>query len=441
MSKIPESCSPVNARSQFESALLEAETSLRHNMALTLTRLFAAIVEHVLNRPYHRRRARVSKRVRREGKCCRCGSRKSHRFTRNGFRRRKLLTRWGELCVHVPRVRCECGGSVGIDFGGLLRPYQRIWDDVDAQIQRWGALTVSLRQMRRELDHLHIGPLSLRTLNQRLHQLIHLDPRLDAETVPPILQVDAIWVTMLRPNGKVHRDSKGRKRAVKGRFKCPLFIAMGVWPETARCEILLWQLGNSEDDEEWAAFLSILEAQGIRGENGLKLIIHDGGSGLCSALRTVYFGAEQQRCLFHKLRNLYNAIHVPDSLSAKQGRRHRKAIFKEFHAIWQSRRYDTVLRRYLRVVRAYRRSQPNAVATLRRDFRSTVAYYHLEQQFPTWERKHLRTTSRLERFNRRIRRRTRAASAYHSDRGLLAMVAQETHGFHAAQRDEQFPPK
>jgi hypothetical protein len=34
-----------------------------------------------------------------------------------------------------------------------------------------------------------------------------------------------------------------------------------------------------------------LEAQGIRGENGLKLIIHDGGSGLRSALRTVYFGA------------------------------------------------------------------------------------------------------------------------------------------------------
>jgi hypothetical protein len=33
-------------------------------------------------------------------------------------------------------------------------------------------------------------------------------------------------VTMLRPNGKVRRDRKGRKRAVKGRFKCPIFIAM-----------------------------------------------------------------------------------------------------------------------------------------------------------------------------------------------------------------------
>ena len=120
--------------------------------------------------------------------------------------------------------------------------------------------------------------------------------------------------------------------------------------------------------------------------------------------------------------------------------RHRKAIFKAFHAIWQARRYDTVLRRYLKVVRTYRHSQPEAVATLRRDFRSTITYYPLEQQFPVWDRKYLCTTSRLERFNRRIRRRARAACAYHSDQGLLAMVAQEAHLFHAAQRHEQFPP-
>ena len=101
-----------------------------------------------------------------------------------------------------------------------------------------------------------------------------------------------------------------------------------------------------------------------------------------------------------------------------------------------SSRYDTVLRRYLRVVRTYRDSQPEAVATLRRDFRSTISYYHIEQQFPAWDRKHLCTTSRLERFNRTIRRRARAASAYHSDQGLLAMVAQEAHEFHVAQRDK-----
>jgi transposase-like protein len=323
---------------------------------------------------------------------------------------------------------------VEIDFGGLLRPYQRIWEDVDVQIRRWGALAVSLRQMRQELEHLHIGPLALRTLNRRLHQLADLTSDGDPTDIPPILQIDAIWITLLRPNGKICRDRKGRRRAVKGRFKCPVLIAMGVWPDKDRCEVLLWQLGKSEDAEEWVDFLSVLEAQGIRGENGLRLVIHDGGGGLCSALRTVYFGAEEQRCLFHKLRNIYQAIHVPESLTAKQSRRLRKAIFKDFHAIWQAHRYDTGLRRYLKVVRTYRQSQPEAVATLRRGFRSTITYYHLERQYPAWERRHLRTTSRLERFNRRLRRRARAAHAYHSDQGLLAMITQEALEFHAAQR-------
>jgi transposase-like protein len=345
-----------------------------------------------------------------------------------------LLTRWGALTIYLPRVRCVCGGSVQIDFGGLLRPYQRIWDDVDIQVQRWAALAISLRQMRRELGHWHIGPLSLRTLNQRLHQLIHLEPDHDAEDVPPILQVDAIWVTLLRPNGEVRRDRKGRRRPVKGRFKCPIMIAMGVWPDSDRCEILLWRLGESESAEEWVTFLEILEAQGIRGQNGLQLIIHDGGKGLCSALHTVWFDAQQQRCLFHKFRNIYKAICSPENLSDKQRRRHRKKVFKEFRQIWQARRYQTVLRRYLKVVRTYRDTQPEAVATLRRDFRLTVTYYALEQQFPNWERKHLRTTSRLERFNRRLRRRTRAANAYHSETGINAMITQETHEFHVAQR-------
>ena len=62
---------------------------------------------------------------------------------------------------------------------------------------------------------------------------------------------------------------------------------------------------------------------------------------------------------------------------------------EKFHAIWQAHRYDTALRRHLKVVRTYRDSQPGAVATLRRDFRSTVTYHLLEQQLPTWERKQL----------------------------------------------------
>jgi hypothetical protein len=114
MAKIPESCSPVKARLQLESALLEAETILQRTMELRLTELLIAIVSHVLGRPYHRRE-RVSRRLRREGRCCRCGSRASHRFSRNGFRKRCLLTGWGLLAIHLP-PRCG-GGTIPIPKG------------------------------------------------------------------------------------------------------------------------------------------------------------------------------------------------------------------------------------------------------------------------------------------------------------------------------------
>jgi transposase-like protein len=273
-------------------------------------------------------------------------------------------------------------------------------------------------------------------LTQRLHLLTDLDPNREAEDVPPVLQVDAVWVTLLRANGRVQRDRKGRKRPVKGRFKVPIMIAMGIWPDCERREILLWRMGENEGAEEWVKFLEILEDQGIRGENGLKLIIHDGGKGLCSALQTVWFDAKQQRCLFHKLRNIAKAIHLPDGLTRKQRTRRRKKIMKDFKQIWEARRFQTALRRYLKVARLYRDTQPEAVATLRRDFRATVTYYALEKEFPSWERKYLRTTSHLERFNRNIRRRTRPANAYHSDPGLTAMMAQVVRKFHDAQRQQ-----
>ena len=44
---------------------------------------------------------------------------------------------------------------------------------------------------------------------------------------------------------------------------------------------------------------------------------------------------------------------------------------KDFHAIYQAKRWETMLRRYRQVVRRYRRIQPDAVRAMRRDFRAT----------------------------------------------------------------------
>jgi hypothetical protein len=396
-------------------------------MSSELNAELLAAVAYLLGRLPYQRRTGVASWIE-SGQCSRCKSRQVRRFSRNGVRQRCLLTSLGELTLSVPRIVCQCGGSVRLDFGNWLRPYQRLSSELEGRIQHWGAMCLSLRQMQSELASSFIGHLGMQTLLTRLHQLETLQPGDLSCDVPPILQIDAIWVSQLRPNGQFRYDAQGRKRAVKGRYKRPVLIALGVWPETGQSRVLAWQLAEDESAKSWLAFLSDLEAQGLRGQQGLQLIIHDGGTGLCNALEEVYFDADHQRCIFHKLRNIARAIKLPEELSRQERQRAKKAILKDFQAIWDARRYATVLRRYLQAVRKYRPTQPKAVATLRRDFRDTLAYYILQRQFPNWQRQYLRTTSHLERFNKSLRRHTRVASAYHSDAGILAMVAQAALG-------------
>jgi len=414
----------VNGRALIEGAIEDAHGRLMAQIGQEIGMRLCAVSEHVLGRARYVRRGHVSYNIEQTRACPKCRAVRSQRFSRNGSRQRQLLTRWGEVPLRWPRFVCECGGSITLDLADWLQPYQRIGSDVDAQIQRWGALGVSLRAMRRELAHSYIGVLGQRTLLKRLHQLLDLTPGADERPTPPILQLDAIWFTQLCATGQWRTDRKGRHRPVKSRRKRCLLIALGVWPESGHQEVLAWHLADTEDAESWLTFLSQLEEQGLRGENGLELIIHDGGSGLCAALDTIHFDATQQRCLFHKLRNIWRAIRVADDLPAAIRKRQRRTIFRDFVAIFQAQQRSTILRRALRVVQKYRTSQPEAVVTLRRDFRATVAYFSLQECHPTWQRQYLRTTSRLERFNRPLRHRIRSANAYHSDAGVLAMIAQ-----------------
>lgn len=428
----------VNGHDLIEGAIAEAHRHLLNQIGQRIGERLLAATDHVLGRAPYVRRGQVAYSVEQTRACPQCHAVQSQRFSRNGSRMRHLLTRWGEVPLRWPRFICECGGSITLDLDDWLAPYQRIGSDVDAQIARWGALSLSLREMQGELAHSYMGVLGQRTLLQRLHQLQNLTPGADERPTPPIVQFDAIWFTQLCATGQWRRDRKGRQRPVKGRRKRCLLIALGVWPDTGRQEILAWRLAASEDADNWLAFLSELEEQGLRGELGLELIIHDGGSGLCAALTTIHFAAVEQRCLFHKLRNIWQAIQIADDLPAAERKRQRRAIYRDFVAIFQAKQRTTVLRRALKVVQKYRTSQPAAVATLRRNFRATVAYFLLQERHPTWARSFLRTTSRLERFNRRLRRRIRSANAYHSDAGVLAMIAQVADRAHPPRSRHKF---
>jgi putative transposase len=380
-------------------------------------------VSQCLYRSHHERRSGIKRYS--QAYCQSCGSQEARRFMRNGHRKRQIVTSYGVVTFWMPRVVCECGGSVKIPFS-ILQPYQQIWEDVLIQIDRWADLGLSLRQMQDEIGEQVGTQVGLGTLNKQV-QNVETSPAIELTSVPPVIMLDAIWLTLLEDRGETQMDSLERHRSLKTGRKVCVLVALGLYPQTGRWGILGWELADAESQEAWEKLLLPLEARGLYRQRGLELFIHDGGSGLIAALNFLYPKIPHQRCAFHKLRNLWQALQPPEGLSRQEKRGFKADVIRKTAQIFDAVNLEHAQHIRDNIVQEYRDSQPNFVATLQRDWHETIAFYQVLRRFPHWRRTALRTTSLLERVNRMLRRLFRPAGAFHSITGLLAAVARVLH--------------
>jgi hypothetical protein len=385
-----------------------------------------AWVTEGLERVWYERREHIRGLCRFE--CQRCGSRLRRHFTRHGYRRRRLTLALGTLALQLPRLVCTCGGSVRLHLPGL-RPGQRLGDDLTGLVQHWAHLAYSLRGLKAELDNTLQTSLGLRSLNDRLRQVAAQVPAWYErwlEDVPPVVVLDAVWLTLLRETPEFRRDRRGRRRRVKARVRLPVMVALGVWPEDGRSAVLDWELGDGpgEDQASWLRLLYRLEERGLRAQRGLSLFIHDGADGLMAALRQAFAEVPHQRCVFHKLRNVWQAVVLPEDRSPDDRRAYRRTLIRQAARIWQAPSEAEAWRRYHTFCADWRDEQPAAVLTLQRQFTDTLTFYTPLERHRLWSACHVRSTSRLERLNRKVRARMRRAGAFHSKLGLQAMLVQ-----------------
>jgi len=167
---------------EFKSFLANLQPQLRQMVQEMIESQLTQEVDQWLYRGRHTRRHQVS----RGGKaiCHRCGTRQAKAFSRNGHRQRQLVTTYGVISFRLPRVVCECGGSVRMPFS-IVRPYQRVWDDLIDQVKRWAHWGVSLRQMQAAIGEQIKTQMGLRKLNT-LVQDITSPPALTLTSVPPL---------------------------------------------------------------------------------------------------------------------------------------------------------------------------------------------------------------------------------------------------------------
>jgi transposase-like protein len=290
---------------------------------------------------------------------------------------------------------------------------------------------MSLRWVKECIDARLSSSVSLRTLNRCMRELAQLvlpwqEQPVDA--VPPVVRVDGIWVTLMLHTGQVKTDRLGRQRPVKQAHTLPILVAQGVWPASGRQEIVAWVLGRAEDEASWEALLTQMWERGICPERGFCLLVGDGAAGLEAARRTVYWDVAFQRCIFHKLRNIWRDILLPEALEGKAARAYKRRFIRSAARIWQAPDEKQARRRQRQFCRKWETEQPMAIATLQRDFDATLTFYRIQAQAAQrgqfWPARQLRTNSPLEREFRTCRRRLAGAVLFHSPSGLAAVIHQ-----------------
>jgi len=269
--------------------------------------------------------------------CGQCGCADAQHFTRDGHYRRSLQTGWGSIPeLRVPMLECQqCGHDVICHFT-VLEKYERFWLDLDQDVVLGSGLCESLRHLGERWAEAVGSSIGLRTLNERINQLAPLLSQAHhtpITQVPAVIQFDGIWLRLQIPTGTVKTDRRQRRRQQHKGKRMVLLVALGLWTDgSGRREILDWELAEGETQPDWQRLLDRLEERGVRPEAGLQAVIRDGKGELGAAVAQVYGTCViEQRCVFHKLRNV--ADKAREDMSGEGYRELRKQLLEQASVI------------------------------------------------------------------------------------------------------------
>lgn len=412
-----------------EQVMSEIEGTLPKYIGRLLEACLDEEVTHFLGRKNYQRRRHAKQKIT-SAQCKKCQSRDRQDFRRNGHYSRGLATTYGHIRVGMPQLECKCGGHVTYQFKTIL-PCQRMGVDVKAFVEQEYKSGASYRQIKAKLDERLHSSVGLRTLNQQVLKLGLEEAWCEAwdkGSAPPVIRLDAIWLTVMFQTGAKEKDSLGRLRPVKSARKVPILAAQAVWPHTGHTRLVAWSLAEGEDHLSWQKFLERLWEAGLTPENGLKLLVTDGGTGFESAYQSRYWSVPHQRCVFHKLKNIARDLKLPKTMDMQARKQFSTDFLREASKIWQTENKSCAKHLYEAFSAKWKDQQPEAIETLCRDFEATLAFYDVQEEAELrgqhWPSRFLRTTSPLERMFREFRRRFDQAIVFHSVTGICAVTSQ-----------------
>ena len=307
---------------------------------------------------------------------------------RNGYRKRRLLTGFGELDLEVPRDR------EGTYQPGYFEKYKRATGKVEEGIRAMFLRGVSTRKVGEVLDALCGFTVSagyVSKVTKGLDKLVR-----EYENAPIDDNFAFLFIDGLSMRVKIGLKVK----------RMMMLVAYGIRRNGSR-RLISFQLSKRESRACYLSFLENMRTRGLKGDK-LEMITMDGAKGLWSAIEDVYPQVPHQLCWVHKMRNV--AKHCPK----RQWEECKEGIYKIMYAKsagkaanlfreWKKKWADKI---------------PKAVNCLERDFDKLIPFL----EFPEEYRVVIRTTNVIERCFREVRRRLKVMGYFQNSKSCKRIV-------------------